>query len=216
VCDSASACDSNFLNAGAPEDIQLHLPGHRFTVVALDGNPVPRPTAVDVLCLATGERIDAMVEMSTPGNWILGSLDDAERSRGLGVSVAYANQNAPAQWHPPAAVDWSYARFSATGRSVPVPDQLIEMLLEKRPGSSDGILQWIIDGQSHPDIEHMFFQPGRRYRLRMMNATGRAHPVHLPRHRFELTRVNQIPVSGIIKDTVRLERYNVVEADVAT
>ena len=39
----------------------------------------------------------------------------------------------------------------------------------------------------------------------MMNATDRAHPVHLPRHSFALTRVNQIPVSGIIKDTVRLD-----------
>jgi hypothetical protein len=52
--------------------------------------------------------------------------------------------------------------------------------------------------------------------LRMMNATDRSHPVRLPQHNFALTRVNQIPVSGIIKDTVRLERYNVIEADVVT
>ena len=52
------------------------------------------------------------------------------------------------------------------------------------------------------------------YRLRMMNATDRAHPVHLPGYNLQLTRVNQIPVSGIIKDTIRLERYNVIEADV--
>jgi hypothetical protein len=38
--------------------------------------------------------------------------------------------------------------------------------------------------------------------------------VHLPGYKFQLTRVNQIPVSGIIKDTIRLERYNVIEADV--
>ncbi|MGB8539926.1 MAG: hypothetical protein WCD57_26110, partial [Acidobacteriaceae bacterium] len=53
-----------------------------------------------------------------------------------------------------------------------------------------------------------------RYRLRMMNATDRARPVHLPGYDLQLTRVNQIPVSGIIKDTIRLERYNVIEADV--
>ncbi len=61
----------------------------------------------------------------------------------------------------------------------------------------------------------MSFQPGRRYRLRMMNATDRTQPVRLPGYNLLLTRVNQIPVSGIIKDTVRLERYNVIEADVA-
>jgi FtsP/CotA-like multicopper oxidase with cupredoxin domain len=88
------------------------------------------------------------------------------------------------------------------------------MLLEKRPGSGDRVPHWIVDGQPQPDIDHLSFQPGRRYRLRMMNATDRAHPVHLPHQSFALTRVNQIPVSGIIKDTVRLERYNVIEADV--
>jgi FtsP/CotA-like multicopper oxidase with cupredoxin domain len=203
-----------FVHAGASDEIHLHLPGHRFTVVALDGYPVPTPAAVDVLSLAAGERIHAVVVMSNPGNWTLGSLDDADRAGGRSVRVAYANQHGPAQWHPPAAVDWSYARFSGINRAVPPPDQTIEMLLEKRPESGVRSLHWIIDGQSCSDIDHLSFEPGRRYRLRMMNATDRAHPVHLPQHNFALTRVNQVPVSGIIKDTVRLERYNVIEADV--
>jgi FtsP/CotA-like multicopper oxidase with cupredoxin domain len=196
----------HFAHAGAPDDVHLHLPGHRFTVVALDGNPVPTPAAVDVLSLARGERIEAIVEMNNPANWTLGSLNDAERAGGLAVRVAYASQDGPAQWHAPAAVDWSYARFSASTRLIPAPDQTIEMLLEKS--------HWVIDGQSHTDIDHLSFQPGGRYRLRMMNATDRAHPVHLPGYRFALARVNQIPVFGIIKDTIRLERYNVIEADV--
>jgi FtsP/CotA-like multicopper oxidase with cupredoxin domain len=196
----------HFVHAGAPDEVHLHLPGHRFHVVALDGNPVPTPAAVEVLSLARGERIEAVVEMSNPGNWTLGSLNDAERAGGLGVRVAYAAQNGPAQWHAPATVDWSYARFSAGSRLVPPADQTIEMLLEKS--------QWVIDGQSHKDIDGLFFRPGRRYRLRMMNATDRAHPVHLPGYKLQLTRVNQIPVSGVVKDTIRLERYNVIEADV--
>jgi FtsP/CotA-like multicopper oxidase with cupredoxin domain len=204
----------HFVHAGALEDVHLHLPGHSFHVVALDGNPVPTPAAVDVLSLARGERIEAIVEMNNPASWTLGSLNDAERAGGLGVRVIYADQNGPAQWHPPATVDWSYARFSATNRSVPPGDQTIELLLEKRPGSDDRNLHWVIDGQSHPDLSNLSVQPGRRYRLRMMNATDRAHPVHLPHHNFALTRVNQVPVSGIIKDTIRLERYNVIEADV--
>ena len=63
-------------------------------------------------------------------------------------------------------------------------------------------------------IDHCPFNPAGDYRLRMMNATDRAHPVRLPGYNLHLTRVNQIPVSGIIKDTIRLERYNVIEADV--
>jgi FtsP/CotA-like multicopper oxidase with cupredoxin domain len=196
----------HFVHAGAPDEVHLHLPGHRFHVIALDGNSVPTPAAVDVLSLARGERIEAVVEMSNPGNWTLGSLNEAERAGGLEVPVTYAAQSGPAQWHPPATLDWSYARFSASTRLVPPPDQTIEMLLEKS--------HWVIDGQPHTDIDQLPFQHGRQYRLRMMNATDRAHPVHLPGYKLQLTRVNQIPVSGIIKDTIRLERYNVIEADV--
>jgi hypothetical protein len=47
-----------------------------------------------------------------------------------------------------------------------------------------------------------------------MNATGGVHTVSLRNHSFELKRIHQVPVSGIFRATLRLERYNVVEADV--
>ena len=56
----------HFVHAGGSEDVHLHLPGHLFTVIALDGNRVPTPAAVDVLSLARGERIEAIVEMNNP------------------------------------------------------------------------------------------------------------------------------------------------------
>jgi FtsP/CotA-like multicopper oxidase with cupredoxin domain len=49
------------LNASATDAHRLALPGHRFTVVALDGNTVPTPRAVEALELAPAERIDAIV-----------------------------------------------------------------------------------------------------------------------------------------------------------
>jgi len=69
----------HFLNASAIENRHLALPGHKFNVIALDGNAVPTPGAVDVLMLGPGERIDAWVEMNQPGVWILG------RARGPGA-----------------------------------------------------------------------------------------------------------------------------------
>ena len=111
---------------------------------------------------------------------------------------------------PLAAFDATHAGFGAGRRSAVEPDQMIEMLLEKR---SDGGYQWTVDGRSQPG-DALFLQQGPRYRLRMMNATGGVHTVHLRHHSFELTRVHQVPVSGIFRGTLRLERYNVVEADV--
>ena len=111
---------------------------------------------------------------------------------------------------PLAALDATHAGFGADCRSAVEPDQMIEMLLEK---TSDRGPQWTVDGRSQP-ANALFLHQGRRYRLRMMNATGGVHTVHLRHHSFELTRVHQVPVSGIFGDTLRLERYNVVEADV--
>jgi FtsP/CotA-like multicopper oxidase with cupredoxin domain len=52
------------LNASATMEVALALPGHRFTVLALDGNPVPTPASVEVLKLDVAERADVIVEMS--------------------------------------------------------------------------------------------------------------------------------------------------------
>jgi hypothetical protein len=102
------------------------------------------------------------------------------------------------------------ARFRPGGRSTAKPDEMLEMLLEKRTG---GIPQWTINGRSYQACDPLFLQQGRRYRLRMMNATGCVHSVHLRHHSFELKRANQVLVSGILGGTIRLERYNVVDAD---
>ena len=89
----------HLLNASAIENRRLALGGHKFKVIALDGNPVPSPQSVETLFLGAGERIDAIVEMNQPGTWILGAPEDAIRTAGLGVIVEYANQHRQPQWN---------------------------------------------------------------------------------------------------------------------
>jgi FtsP/CotA-like multicopper oxidase with cupredoxin domain len=48
------------------------LPMHKFQVIALDGNPVPTPAAVELLTVAVSERVDAIVAMNQPGVWCCG------------------------------------------------------------------------------------------------------------------------------------------------
>ena len=67
--------------------MNLALPGHKFQVLALDGNPVPTPASVDVLQLAVAERADVMVEMNQPGVWIMGATRDEDRTNGMGVVI---------------------------------------------------------------------------------------------------------------------------------
>ena len=89
------------LNGSATESRSLALPAHSFTVVALDGNPVPKPAAVPVLWLGAAERVSAVVEMSSPGVWILGDVSDEDRQAGMGVVVEYAGSTGEPQWAPP-------------------------------------------------------------------------------------------------------------------
>ena len=77
----------HLLNASASRQITLALPGHRFQVIALDGNPVPRPQYVDAVQLAVAERADVIVEMNQPGVWIMGAPRDQDRTDGMGVVI---------------------------------------------------------------------------------------------------------------------------------
>jgi hypothetical protein len=54
---------------------------------------------------------------------------------------------------------------------------------------------------------------GKRYRLRLRNASDDIHPLHLHRHSFELTKVAGKSTSGVIKDVVMLGGYQEMEVD---
>ncbi len=54
---------------------------------------------------------------------------------------------------------------------------------------------------------------GRRYRLIFDNQSSDAHPLHLHRNTFELTKVNGKFTSGVRKDVVLVNAYSKVEVD---
>ena len=54
---------------------------------------------------------------------------------------------------------------------------------------------------------------GKRYRIRMRNASDDIHPIHLHRHSFELTSLAGKPTAGILKDVLMLGGYQEAEVD---
>ncbi|MGA2721656.1 MAG: multicopper oxidase domain-containing protein [Bryobacteraceae bacterium] len=204
----------HFLNASATENIQLALPGHQFQVVALDGNPVPRPHLVDVLELGTAERIDAVVEMKNPGVWILGTPKDDDRKNGMGMVIEYANKSGAPRWIKPAKKAWDYTMFGES-REVPKPDEAIPMVIGKINGGTGGFNRWTINGRSYDakDEPRLLYR-GKRYRLVFDNQTDDAHPVHLHRNSFELTNVHGKATAGVMKDVVLVKGYRKIEVDV--
>ena len=191
----------HLLNASAAQIHRVALAGHKFQVIALDGNAVPTPQAVDVIEIAPGERVDAIVEMNNPGVWILGEIGDLARQSGMGVVVEYANQQQRAQWIAPQKTRWDYGIFG-TNASHPQPDQTIEMIIEKIPGGPGGINHWLINGKEYPHEGEFMLRQGGRYRLVFRNRSDDSHPLHMHRHLFELVELNGKPTAGIKKDTV--------------
>jgi FtsP/CotA-like multicopper oxidase with cupredoxin domain len=208
----------HILNGSATEIRSLALPGHTFEVIALDGNPVPNPVHVPVLWLGTAERISAIVEMNHPGVWIMGDLADDDRRHGMGIVVEYANRSGKAQWIAPPPFRWSYARFAKPGASAPAPDETFEMVFAKDNAAEDGFNRWTINEVAYPMSNQIapasfHLKQGKRYRLRMRNASDDIHPVHLHRHSFELTSLAGTPTGGVIKDVVMLGGYQQLEID---
>jgi FtsP/CotA-like multicopper oxidase with cupredoxin domain len=193
----------HLLNASAIENKRIALPGHRFQVIALDGNAVPTPQATEAVTLGPGERVDAIVEMNQPGNWILGATDDMVRGAGLGVVVEYANQHREPQWVPPAKPGWDYAIFgSASASSGAAPEQKIDMVFEKVPSGAGKFNVWLVNGKPYPHENEFVLKQGTRYRLIFHNKTDDSHPLHLHRHSFEVVEHRGKPTAGVMKDTV--------------
>jgi FtsP/CotA-like multicopper oxidase with cupredoxin domain len=191
-----------FLNASATEQHRIALPGHKFRVVSLDGNAVPVPREVDAIEMGPAERVDAVVTMNQPGVWILGEADDRMRNAGLGVVVEYANRGEAPQWSAPAKTPWDYTIF---GREAETPEPaggVVPLVFRKKFAGHNWVDNWTINGKSFPKTDPIRVRTNTRYRLRFDNQSDEAHPVHLHRHSFELTKFAGKPTAGVIKDVV--------------
>jgi FtsP/CotA-like multicopper oxidase with cupredoxin domain len=200
------------VNANATQVHRLALPGHKFVVVALDGNPVPNRAACNVLELAPGERIDAVVEMNQPGVAILGEVDNQVRKLGLGVVVEYAGRTGEPQWTAPPDEHWDYTIFGRN-ETAPEPDERIPLVFKNKWNGNRAVDHWTINGKEYPRTAPIQVREHGRYRLIFDNQSDDMHPVHLHRHSFELVNVAGKPTRGVLKDVVDVMPRTKVEVD---
>ena len=201
------------LNASASMIHWLALSRHEMTVVALDGNPVPKPSLVSAVRLGSAERVDVVVTMNRPGIWILGETREPMRKAGLGVVIEYANQEGKPVWVDPPETLWDYARFANPIAGVRRPDQVIPLRFESKFHGQGALATWTINGKSFPHTDTIMLREGQRYRLQMNNRSGDDHPLHLHRHTFEVTGFNSKSVSGLNKDVLVVPANSTAEVD---
>jgi FtsP/CotA-like multicopper oxidase with cupredoxin domain len=203
-----------FLNANATQTHRVALPGHRFIVLALDGNPVPTPREVGIVELGPGERVDAIVVMNQPGIWALGDVSDEVRRAGLGVVVEYGGQSGAPRWIAPAAESWDYTQFGSEGtRAETSSPSIVPLVFKKKFAGSRWVDNWTVNGKMFPHTDPIRLTLGARYRLRLDNRSEEAHPVHLHRNTFEVVTVAGRSTAGVRKDVIVVPPRQLVEVD---
>lgn len=194
------------LNASATLMHMLALPGHKFLVTALDGNPVPNPTLVETIRLGPAERVDAVVTMDQPGVWVMGETDDTIRKSGMGIVIEYAGRTGAPTWAAPAKQDFQYEIFGSPsdGNSNNQNEVAIDLTFKPKFEGYGDFDHWTINGLSWPKTEEIPLTEGTRYRLIFNNDSDDIHPVHLHRHTFEIKQISGKHTSGIMKDVLLL------------
>jgi FtsP/CotA-like multicopper oxidase with cupredoxin domain len=192
------------LNASATITRRIAVAGHKFRVVAMDGNPVASPKEVDALEFGPAERIDAVVEMNQPGVWILGATDDHDREHGMGIVIEYSGQSGEPRWVKPSEEKWDYTVFGTPAGQDTGKDafERVPLVFEKKFAGHHWVDKWTINGKSFPKTDPIRVKANGRYRLVFDNRSDEAHPVHLHRHTFELAKVAGVATSGVFKDVV--------------
>ncbi len=201
------------LNASATGTHWLALAKHEFTVVGMDGNEVPQPAKVQAVRLAPAERIDLLVEMNHPGVWVFGETRAEIRKSGMGIVVEYANQQGDAKWIDPSEMVWDYTLFAKQKAAVAEPDERIPLVFESKFRGHGDFDYWMINGKSYPKTDTIALKEGKRYRLAMENKSSDDHPIHLHRHTFEVTTLDNRPLSGLRKDVVVVKTKSSAEID---
>jgi FtsP/CotA-like multicopper oxidase with cupredoxin domain len=122
--------------------------------------------------------------------------------------VEYAGAQGAPRWAAPSPHGWDYTAFGGA-KAAAEPDARFPLVIRESSGH-----KWTINGKSFPHTEPVTVTANRRYRLVFDNQSSEAHPLHLHRHRFEITRFAGKPTSDVLKDTVVVPAWKQVEVDV--
>jgi FtsP/CotA-like multicopper oxidase with cupredoxin domain len=77
------------INAGSMSTHPMHLHGHSFRIVAIDGNRLPTPIVRDVVSVGPGERYDIEFVANNPGVWLFHCHELHHMDAGMAALIQY-------------------------------------------------------------------------------------------------------------------------------
>ncbi|MFN8138144.1 MAG: multicopper oxidase family protein [Candidatus Nanopelagicales bacterium] len=195
------------INAAADSIFDVALAGHQLQITHTDGyavNPVP----TSLLRLGMGERYDAVVTLSdgvfpfVARRYGKPGLARALVRTGAGAVPAAAFEPTELSGYPLTADVLSAAPGTALAKKDADTSQEVVLSGSMAP------YVWTINGRTYDDTVPLTVAAGQTARLRVMNHSMMAHPLHLHGHTFQLGTAGG---SGTRKDTVLVPPMGAVD-----
>jgi FtsP/CotA-like multicopper oxidase with cupredoxin domain len=199
------------INASADHTHIVRLAGHRLQVTHTDGNPLEQPVDVDAVPITPSERYDVQFVADHPGAWILACAEPGHARAGEQVQVVYkGHENAPSVAPEGVVTDlqvWHYGL--GQGRqllsSPSGQKRAFDLTLS---GGMMGSDVWTVNGQQYPNVDPLRLRQGDLARVRFLNHSMEAHPMHLHGQSFRVLAVNGQPLARpLVKDIVDVEAH---------
>ena len=197
-----------FINAANGRYFNLHLPGHRFTVIGWDGGLLNEPYSTDTLLIVPGERYEVLVEFPDREGSALKlqteyydrghDIPDMGPQRVLDLEVmGNASQAAdlPEQW--------------GDAPELEPPSAAAERELELSEAMPDGeeFAVFRINGKQFPEVPQLEAHVGDVEIWRVHNDSEMDHPLHLHGMFFRVLDVDGTEPDHLgWKDTVNVPR----------
>lgn len=193
---------------------KIHLHGHNFKVVAIDGQELNEPQEIkdQLLSIAPGERYDIEFVADNPGQWYLECHGGMEGAAGMKTVIQY-DGSSESNDKPNEKEELPVFNFTTYGESTETEFTLdqkydVEYTMDLNTQMKGNYMAYTINGKTFPDIENLEVSKGDFVKVKLVNnSESDDHPMHLHGHFFQILSKNGKPAEGspIYKDTVNLK-----------
>ncbi|WP_458411915.1 multicopper oxidase family protein [Schinkia sp. CFF1] len=192
---------------------KMHLHGHKFKVVAIDGQELNEPKEIkdELIAIAPGERYDIEFVANNPGTWYLEEHGDTVGTEGMRAKIQYegASDSTDQSNHSEDLPVFSFVNYGGTKNGEFTLNQKydVEYTMDLNGNNMDNV--WTINGKSFPNVDGLKVKEGDLVKVKLMNNSpaGNDHPMHLHGHSFQVLSKNGKPIEGspVIKDTINVK-----------
>lgn len=191
----------------------IHLHGHKYKVVAIDGQELNEPQEIQdqLISIAPGERYDIEFVANNPGSWYLEDHGDVNGIEGMRATIQYegVSESTDQSNQSEDLPVFSFANYGATKDGGFTLNQKydVEYTMDLNGNNMDNV--WTINGKSFPDIKGLNVKEGDLIKVKLVNNSpaGNDHPMHLHGHFFQVLSKNGKALEGspVIKDTINVK-----------